>query len=77
MINERQFLAAVVALHSVQGCPPRAITAPKVLAMANSLSKKSVEKTLLLMQRSDKRATMRRCIKLHKQLWEVYQSAKP
>ena len=75
MIDERRFLAAVVNLHSVQGCPPRCITVPKVLRAAESLSDLAVERTLLMMTTSRRRATMNRCTKLHKQLWETYQHA--
>lgn len=72
MIKEQTFLAAVVQLHTVEGRPPRAIDLKHVLQKAADLSQKNVERTISLMQMPRARATMKRCRKLHKQLWEEY-----
>ena len=75
MIDERTFLAAVVQLHCREGRPPRAIDVAHVVGAAEALSEKNVERTISLMQNVRARATMKRCCKLHKQLWEEYQHA--
>lgn len=72
MIEEQTFLAAIVQLHSVEGRPPRAIQLTHVLQKAADLSQKNVERSILLMQTPRARATMKRCRKLHKRLWEAY-----
>lgn len=75
MIDERTFLAAIVQLHCAGGCPPRCIDLGRVVGKAEALSPYNVERTLSLMQNARKRATMKRCRKLHRQLWEAYQNA--
>ena len=71
-ITERDFLAGVVNVHTVQGRPPRYIQIVHVLQSLREMTEKQVDATLAEMDTTRHRKAMRRCVQIHKRLWRIY-----